>query len=66
MSKIEDSVCDLIQSRAKVGLVKYGVSLESANLSRLELLRNAQAEAIDLAIYLEAEIQSEEKISKGV
>lgn len=59
MSAIEDEVCKKLQSRAEIGLVKYGVTLESANLSTLELLIHAQEEALDLANYLECLIQKE-------
>jgi hypothetical protein len=63
MSKVEDEVCRKIQSRAVLGLTKYGVSLESAGLTDLELLIHAQEEAMDLANYLETLIQSKKTLT---
>ena len=61
MSRIEDEVCEMIQRRARVGKEKYGVTMETSQLSRLEWLRHAQEEALDLAIYLQKIIELEEK-----
>lgn len=47
---------DLIE-REQVGIMKYGVTLTDANLSRNELLQHAREEALDLANYLMAELQ---------
>jgi len=57
MSKIEDSVCNKILERAKVGKEKYGTTMERDDLSRLEWLKHAQEEVMDLAVYLEKIIQ---------
>jgi hypothetical protein len=46
--------------RSEVGLSKYGVGLDRPDLSRLDWLRHAQEEAMDLANYLEVLIQEEE------
>ena len=59
MSRIEDEVCKKIQGRAEVGKAKYGVTMENANLSRLEWLIHAQEEAMDLAVYLQMLIEEE-------
>ena len=59
MSRIEDEVCKKIQQRAEVGKKKYGVTVETAGLSRLEWLIHAQEEAMDLAIYLQMLIEME-------
>ena len=59
MSKIEQSVAQKIEARAALGLSKYGVTMERGDLSRLEWLRHAQEEAMDLAVYLERLIQDE-------
>ena len=61
MSKIEDSVCDKILSRAKVGKEKYGTTMERNDLSRLEWLIHCQEEAMDMVVYLEKLISLEEK-----
>lgn len=49
---------DLIE-REQVGIVKYGVTLTNAKLTRNELLQHAREEALDLANYLMAEQQRE-------
>ena len=59
MSRIEDEVCKKIQGRAEVGKSKYGVTMETAPLSRLEWLVHAQEEAMDLAVYLQKLIEME-------
>ena len=59
MSKIEDEVCKKIQGRAAVGKEKYGVTMETAPLSKLEWLIHAQEEAMDLAVYLQKLIDIE-------
>ncbi|MAK80372.1 MAG: hypothetical protein CMJ17_00610 [Phenylobacterium sp.] len=61
MSRIEDEVCKKIQGRAAVGKDKYGVTMETAPLSKLEWLRHAQEEAMDLAVYLQKLIELEEE-----
>lgn len=60
MSTIEDAVCDLIQSRAALGLAKYGVTVERTDLSELDWLKHARDEACDLAIYLTRLIRDKE------
>ena len=57
MSRIEDEVCKKIKQRAEVGKSKYGVTMETAPLSRLEWLIHAQEEAMDLAVYLQKLIE---------
>ena len=61
MSRIEDEVCKKIQQRSEIGKKKYGVTVETARLSRLEWLIHAQEEAMDLAIYLQMLIEMEEE-----
>ena len=61
MSRIEDEVCKKIQQRAEVGKKKYGVTVETADLSRPEWLIHAQEEAMDLAVYLQKLIEAEMK-----
>ena len=51
MSKVEDKVCELIQSRAAVGLKKYGVSLERTDLTRRQWLWHLLEEQLDSANY---------------
>ena len=59
MSKVEDAVCRKIAGRAEFGKSKYGVTMETAPLSRLEWLIHAQEEAMDLAVYLQKLIEME-------
>tara|TARA_R100001230_G_C5683298_1_gene191114 strand:- start:406 stop:597 length:192 start_codon:yes stop_codon:yes gene_type:complete len=59
MSRIEDVVCVKILDRAEVGKEKYGVTMETAPLTKLEWLIHAQQEAMDLAVYLQKLIEME-------
>ena len=59
MSKVEEKVCERILERSKVGESKYGVTMERNDLSRLEWLKHAQEEAMDLAVYLQKLIDIE-------
>mgnify|MGYP001197438309 CR=1 FL=1 len=61
MSKVEDSVCNKIQDRAKIGFDKYGVTMERKDLDEIAWLKHAQEEVFDLAIYLEKIIQEKTK-----
>ena len=61
MSKIEEEVCFKILKRSEIGKKKYGVTMERQDLSRLEWLKHAQEEAMDLAVYLEKLIELEEQ-----
>ena len=42
-----------LEARAKVGLVKYGISVADSSLSTLAWLQHAKEEALDLAVYLQ-------------
>jgi len=53
MSRIEDKVCEKIQSRSKVGESKYGVTMERTDLSTIEWLAHLQEELMDAAVYVE-------------
>tara|TARA_Y100000593_G_C4192868_1_gene277802 strand:- start:168 stop:494 length:327 start_codon:yes stop_codon:yes gene_type:complete len=61
MSQIENKVVAKILSRAEVGLNKYGTTMSRDDLSRLDWLKHAQEEAMDLAVYLQKLIDEEEK-----
>jgi chromosomal replication initiation ATPase DnaA len=56
----EEGVIDKIRLRREAGRKKYGVTMERTDLKRLDWLRHAQEEAMDLAIYLERLIRDEE------
>ena len=62
MSSIEEDVCYKILKRSEVGKQKYGTTMERDDLSRLDWLKHAQEEAMDLAVYLEKIIQELENI----
>ena len=66
MSRIEDEVCKKIQTRSDVGKTKYGVTMETAPLSRLEWLIHAQEEAMDLAVYLQKLIEMEGELREYI
>lgn len=51
--EIEESVIAKIRQRRDAGRVKYGVTMERADVDTLDWLQHAQDEAMDLAIYLE-------------
>ena len=47
----KEVITDLI-AREKMGRIKYGVTVDKANLSEKEWLNHAYEEALDFAIYL--------------
>lgn len=53
MSRIEDNVCKKIQERAKVGLKKYGKTMEREDFSTLDWFRYLQEELMDAIVYVE-------------
>ena len=53
MSKIEDEVCEKIQARTKVGLEKYGVTMEREDFTHLDWLIYLQEELMDGVVYLQ-------------
>ena len=61
MSKIEYRVCTKITQRAELGKEKYGTTMDREDLTKLQWLKHAQEEAMDLAVYLEKLIQELEK-----
>lgn len=60
MSNIEEQVCFKILKRSEVGKNKYGTTMERKDLTKLEWLKHAQEEAMDLAVYLQKLIDLEE------
>jgi hypothetical protein len=61
MSSIEEQVCFKILKRSEVGKKKYGTTMEREDLSKLDWLKHAQEEAMDLAVYLQKLIELEQK-----
>lgn len=58
---VVEAVVSKLRKRSEVGVNKYKTTLADAGLSRLELLRHAQAECMDQANYLETLIQMEDE-----
>ena len=56
---IVESVCRKMMARSELGMRKYQFTLDRTDLSRLDWLRHAQEEALDLANYLECLIKIE-------
>jgi hypothetical protein len=50
---IVESVIMQFKQRSKVGIQKYGVTLDRNDLSTLEWINHAQQEAMDFVLYLE-------------
>jgi hypothetical protein len=59
MDQIVEAVRAKLLARSQAGMLKYGVTLDRKDLSRLDWLNHAQQEALDLANYLEVMIQNE-------
>lgn len=49
----EERVIAKIIQRQKRGIAKYGLTMERTDLRKVDWLRHAQEEALDLAVYLE-------------
>ena len=50
---IVESVIEQFKQRSAVGIKKYNTTLDRTDLTRLEWLKHAQEEAMDLILYLE-------------
>ena len=50
---IVESVIKQFKQRSELGKVKYGITLDRTDLTRLEWLNHAQQEAMDMILYLE-------------
>lgn len=64
MSKIEDSVCSDIQTRADFGAKKHGVTMERTDLTETQWLQHAYEEVLDLVVYLKKILTEREKKMK--
>jgi hypothetical protein len=60
-----ESVREKLRQRSETGIRKYGVTTDRTDLSRLDWLRHAQEEALDLAVYLERLIREEQPKRDG-
>lgn len=56
-SGTEERVCQDIAKRQRLGMSKYGTTVEQNLTSRRETLQHAYEEALDLAIYLKRSIE---------
>ncbi|MCK9234958.1 MAG: hypothetical protein M0P09_01425 [Acholeplasmataceae bacterium] len=52
---------DLLRQRSRVGIKKYGVTLEQSGLSQKQFMRHALEEVLDLANYLQGALQSQDR-----
>ena len=59
MSEVEFRVCEKMLGRASFGLNKYGETVKTAPLTKLQWVTHAQEEAMDLAVYLQKLIDME-------
>lgn len=59
-SAITQRIVSELQERDRKGRIKYGTTLDRADLTRLEWLQHAKEEALDFACYLERMIVDEE------
>jgi hypothetical protein len=59
--KVVEAVMWKLKTRSEAGITKYNTTLQDSKQSRLDFLRHAQEEAMDLANYLEVLIQKEEQ-----
>jgi len=50
---IVENVIEQFKQRSKVGIDKYGITLDRTDLTRLEWINHAQQEAMDMILYLE-------------
>lgn len=50
---IVESVINQFKQRSKIGIAKYGVTLDRTDLSTLDWINHAQEEAMDFCLYLE-------------
>jgi hypothetical protein len=70
MKNMEDSViravCNDLQERSKVGIRKYGVTLDRSDLPLRDWLQHAYEETLDTANYLKKSIMELDKIVKPV
>ena len=56
---IVDQVVNEFKQRSKVGVKKYGVTLDRTDLSNIQWMQHAKEEAMDLACYLQKLINIE-------
>lgn len=56
---ITATLCAELESRAALGLRKYGISVADRPLSRRAWLQHAKEEALDFAVYLQRLIDME-------
>ena len=54
--KVVASVCTDLQERSRIGINKYGVSLERTDLTLRDWLQHAYEECLDQANYLKRSI----------
>ena len=63
---IVESVINQFSERSRVGIDKYGVTLDRTDLNTLEWIKHAQEEAMDFCLYLERLKQEYKKIQEDL
>ena len=63
---IVESVITQFKARSRVGIDKYGVTLDRTDLNTLEWIKHAQEEAMDFCLYLERLKQEYKKIQEDL
>ena len=61
--KLVKRVMDKMALRANQGMIKFGNTMEDAKKSKIEWLKEAQQECLDMAVYLEKCIEDESVLS---
>jgi hypothetical protein len=64
-SGVEARVCEDIRQRQLMGIAKYKTTLEDNPAGRVERIRHAYEEALDLAVYLKWELEKAEEEARG-
>ena len=61
--KLVKKVMNKMALRANQGMIKFGNTMEDAKKSKIEWLKEAQQECLDMAVYLEKCIEDESVVS---
>ena len=64
--KLVQRVINKMSLRANQGMIKFGNTMEDAKKSKIEWLKEAQQECLDMAVYLEKCIEDEYKRTEKI
>lgn len=62
MDKVVEEVCNDLKRRSKLGIKKYGITLEKEDLPLRDWLQHALEEAMDFSVYIKKIILELDKI----